>query len=94
MDAMGGDLSLRRDDFAAAIQHDTVLMPHECGGPVVTLDGKIVGINIARAGRTESYYLPADVVRESVDKMLPVDVKRSEAVPASKSDESKELKEQ
>lgn len=59
---MGGELSFRRDDFEAVFQHDTVLAPEECGGPVVTLSGKAIGINIARGGRTESYVLPSDLI--------------------------------
>ncbi len=59
---MGGPLSFRRDGFEAVFQHDTVLKPENCGGPVVNLDGKAIGINIARAGRTSSYILPADLI--------------------------------
>ena len=59
---MGGQLSGRRSGFPAAFQHDTVLSPENCGGPIVDLDGRVVGINIARAGRTESYALPAEFV--------------------------------
>ncbi|REJ95298.1 MAG: PDZ domain-containing protein [Planctomycetota bacterium] len=59
---MGGELSGRRTGFPTAFQHDTVLCPEDCGGPVVNLDGQVVGINIARAGRTESYALPAQFV--------------------------------
>lgn len=59
---MGGTLSVRRSGFPAAIQHDTVLKPHDCGGAVVNLDGEAVGVNIARAGRTESFAIPAAVV--------------------------------
>lgn len=66
---MGGRLSPRRTGFDAVIQHDSVLRPHECGGPVVTLSGKAFGINVARAGRTESYALPADVLLPLIDKM-------------------------
>jgi serine protease Do len=44
------------------LQHDTVIRPADCGGPLVDLDGKAVGINIARAGRTESYAIPAEDV--------------------------------
>jgi serine protease Do len=66
---LGGALSTRRDDFAAVYQHDSVLSPEECGGPVVNLDGKAVGINIARAGRTESFILPADLVTAAVHDM-------------------------
>jgi serine protease Do len=66
---LGGALSERRAGFALAIQHDTVLRPADCGGPIVDLDGKCLGINIARAGRVESYALPASLVREVVEKL-------------------------
>jgi serine protease Do len=60
---MGGKLSDRRTGFPEILQHDTVLRPSDCGGPIVDLDGKVIGINIARAGRTESYAIPAEVVK-------------------------------
>jgi serine protease Do len=66
---LGGQLSERRAGFALAIQHDSVLKPYECGGPIVDLDGKCLGINIARAGRVESYAIPSALVREVVDKL-------------------------
>lgn len=66
---MGGPLSFRRDDFPAVYQQDTVLAPEECGGPVVNLDGKAVGINIARAGRTATYVLPADLILEKIEDL-------------------------
>jgi serine protease Do len=68
--SLGGQLSQRRYGFPSVIQHDSVLRPEECGGPLVDLDGKAVGINIARAGRVESYALPAGLVRDAVKKML------------------------
>jgi len=67
---MGGSLSFRRDEFAAVYQHDTVLTPEQCGGPVLNLDGKVIGLNIARAGRTESYALPTDVITPVLKEML------------------------
>jgi len=63
MNRMGGQLSSRRTGFPAVIQHDSLLSPTTCGGPLVTLDGKAIGINIARSGRVESFALPADVVQ-------------------------------
>lgn len=57
---MGSNLSDRRGGFANVLQHDTVLQPSDCGGPLVDLDGKTIGINIARAGRTETYAIPAE----------------------------------
>ena len=57
-----GPVSERASAFPAVIQHDTVLRPSDCGGPLVNLAGKVIGINIARAGRTETYALPADIL--------------------------------
>ena len=34
---MGVGVSKRSDDFPMVIQHDTVLRPVDCGGPVVDL---------------------------------------------------------
>jgi serine protease Do len=61
--SMGGTLSPRRVGFPTFLQHDTVLKPQDCGGPVVDLDGKVIGVNIARAGRTESYAIPSEAVQ-------------------------------
>jgi serine protease Do len=66
---MGGDLSERRTGFEAIIQHDSVLWPEDCGGPAVGLSGKAIGINIARAGRTETYTLPADLIVPVIDEL-------------------------
>jgi len=59
---LGVGVSKRTRDFPAVLQHDTVLKPTDCGGPIVDLSGNVVGINIARAGRTETYALPADLI--------------------------------
>jgi serine protease Do len=78
---LGGKLSVRRFGFPTAFQHDTVLRPTDCGGPLVDLDGKVVGFNIARAGRTESYALPVTAVQEVVEKLM-TEKLMVEAVPA------------
>lgn len=67
--AMGSVLSERRGGFPTILQHDTVIKPADCGGPLVDLDGKTVGINIARAGRTESYAIPSEVVLTLLDDL-------------------------
>ena len=66
---VGGRLSKRRTGFPMALQHDTVLQPNQCGGPLVDLDGKVVGINIARASRVASYALPASAVKPVLEKL-------------------------
>ncbi len=67
---LGGDLSRRRVGFKSVIQHDTVLIPSDCGGPVVDLDGNVIGINIARAGRVASYAIPAGVIRAMLPDLI------------------------
>ncbi len=69
MNRLGGPISRRRTGFSSAIEHDTVLRPQDCGGPVVTLDGLAVGINIARAGRTSSYAIPASEIMPLIRKL-------------------------
>lgn len=69
MNMYGGPLSDRRGGFAAALQHDTVLLPSQCGGPLVDLDGKAVGINVARAGRVESYAIAAAAVEPLLEAL-------------------------
>lgn len=66
---LGGKLSLRRHGFTSIIQHDSVLAPEECGGPVIGLSGKVLGLNIARGGRTESYALPTATVLNTYNSL-------------------------
>ena len=66
---LGSSLSQRRFGFPQAFQHDTVVKPSDCGGPVVNLDGEVVGFNLARAGRTETYAIPTVVALEIVQQL-------------------------
>ncbi|MCH7686038.1 MAG: PDZ domain-containing protein [Planctomycetes bacterium] len=78
---MGGKLSSRRAGFPSVFQHDTVLKPEDCGGPVVDLNGTVVGINIARSGRTETFAIPVASILPLLD-----DLKSGKlAPPAAKS---------
>ncbi|MEZ6057301.1 MAG: PDZ domain-containing protein [Planctomycetaceae bacterium] len=67
---MGGGLSVRRTGFQSVLQHDSVLAPAECGAAAVNLSGKAIGVNIARAGRTETYTLPAATVVPIIAKLM------------------------
>jgi serine protease Do len=78
--SLGGPLSTRRWGFASVLQHDTVLRPNDCGGPVVDLDGRAVGINIARAGRVASYALPVQVVMPLVADVRSGKFNQAEAI--------------
>jgi serine protease Do len=80
---MGGELSGRRSGFPAIIQTDMVIHPTDCGGPVVDLDGNVLGINIARAGRVETWILPGDHIRPLLEdlrsgKLAPAALSRSD----------------
>ena len=66
----GTTINRRAVDFPAVIQHDTVLPADEMGGPIVDSAGNVVGLNIARAGRVETYALPAAVVAEQLPALL------------------------
>jgi len=64
MRGMGTRRSVISDGFPLAIQTDMRLDPETCGGPVVNLDGEVVGMTIARADRTRSFILPASRIEE------------------------------
>src|SRR5207248_718654 len=60
---MGSELSSRRTGYPTILQYDAVVKPVDCGGPIVDLEGRVIGINICRAGRTESWAVPSEVIR-------------------------------
>lgn len=68
----GGEnsLSKRRDGFSRVLHHDTPLTKSSVGGPVLTLDGVCVGMNIARASRVATFAIPARELREIITRML------------------------
>ena len=66
---MGTGLSKRRDNFPLAIQHDIGLEPSQIGGPVVDIDGNVVGLNIARKGRVDSLMLPSSVIVPVIEEL-------------------------
>lgn len=56
---IGSPLSLRRSGFPKVMQHDAVLAPQDCGSCVLGIDGRAIGLNIARADRTTTHAIPA-----------------------------------
>jgi serine protease Do len=65
----GGPFSERRWGFPVALPHDVPILPRDCGGPLVDTDGRVVGVNIARALRVSTFALPADKVRSLVAEL-------------------------
>lgn len=64
MNQMSGEMSKVRTGFPLVIQTDLPIEPNQMGGALVDLKGKVVGLNIARAGRIESYAIPARTILE------------------------------
>ncbi|MEM9414463.1 MAG: PDZ domain-containing protein [Planctomycetota bacterium] len=81
MNRMGGAVSERNVGFEMVIQHDAEIRPRDCGGPLVNLEGEVVGFNIARAGRIATYALPASLVREKVDELIALDSEAASIEP-------------
>lgn len=66
---MAGQLSRTRRGFPDVIQHDMVLDPQEIGGPIVDLEGHVVGMNIARSGRIECFAIPSKTIKSLLSKV-------------------------
>ena len=65
----GNKLSKRRTGFDKIIQHDTVLKPEQMGGPILDLDGRAIGINIAKNGRVATYALPISILGPAIEQL-------------------------
>ncbi len=74
--------SKTRSGFNAVIQHDTPLDDAMMCGPLVDLDGKVVGINIARVDRVQTFSLPADAIEPIIENLK----KSAETTAAVKSE--------
>lgn len=69
-DQMSGDVSQRRSGFPRVLQHDIWGNSKTVGGPLLDLEGKCVGMNIARANRAESFAIPLEELREISQRLL------------------------
>jgi hypothetical protein len=56
--------------YPDVFEHASPLLATECGGPVVDLDGRVLGINVARNGSYGSMAVPAEVVRRLLPELL------------------------
>jgi serine protease Do len=69
-DQMSGEYSLRRTGFPRVLQHDILGARDSVGGPVIDLDGRCVGMNIARADRAQSFAIPAKELQEIAARLM------------------------
>jgi len=64
------------------MQHDILLYSKTTGGPLVDLDGRCLGMNIARANRAESFAIPLEDLKTITDKLMREAVAAPPAPPA------------
>jgi serine protease Do len=64
MERMGGKISRIRDSFTQVLQSDMRPSPDQIGGPVVDLEGRAIGITVARADRTRSFIMPTAAIKK------------------------------
>jgi len=69
-DMMSGDFSKRRSGFPRVMQHDILGSKSVVGGPLLDLDGRCVGMNIARANRSESFAIPVEDLQEIAAELM------------------------
>jgi serine protease Do len=69
-DVMSGEVSKRRSGFPRILQHDILGSRWSVGGPLLDLDGRCVGMNIARATRSESYAIPVEALKEIAERLV------------------------
>ncbi len=72
-DFANGGISIRTDDFPSIIQHDLPLGPQDMGSPLYDLEGRAVGINIARVDRVTTFALPASVFWAKIHPLIEAD---------------------
>lgn len=69
-DQMSGDYSRRRSGFPRVVQHSILGSSKITGGPVLDLDGRCLGMNIARANRAESFAIPVEDLKALASRLM------------------------
>lgn len=64
MERMGGEPNRIRDGFSRVVQSDMKIKSNQIGGPVVDLEGRVVGVTMARADRTRTYIMASKAVMD------------------------------
>ncbi len=66
-----GDASGRSEQLSSVIQTDAAINPGNSGGPLLDLNGKVIGVNVAVAGGAENigFALPANEIKNVVESI-------------------------
>jgi S1-C subfamily serine protease len=78
----GTEVSEQRSGYPMIFQHDQPLNPEDCGSVLVDLHGEVVGVNIARVSRVDTYAIPADFVARLL-KTVDFDALKEKGSPGS-----------
>ena len=62
--------SARRTGFPMVFQHETMLTRRTVGGPVFTLDGTFVGMNVAAVNRVEAFAIPVNELAKVLKDLM------------------------
>lgn len=71
---MSGIVSKRVDGFKSVIQHDIPIEHYDTASPLLDISGNVIGLNIAKANRSEAYALPNSEVRRALTELLKLKV--------------------
>ena len=81
MKSMDGEQNRVRSNFSNVLQSDMELGVEDTGLPVADLEGRIVGVVIARAGRISTLILPGEEMKELLSKEpQEIDMKQSRPI--------------
>jgi S1-C subfamily serine protease len=69
-DLMSGDVSKRRSGFPRVLQHDIPGNGKIVGGPLLDIDGRCLGMHIARANRAENFAIPVEDLRALAERLM------------------------
>jgi S1-C subfamily serine protease len=69
-DMMSGDFSKRRSGFPRVMQHDILGNSAIVGGPLLDIEGRCLGMNIARANRAESFAIPVEDLKALAERLM------------------------
>ncbi len=67
---MASPVSDRSRDFPLVFLHDTPINASDCGGPLIDLDGRAIGLNIARMDRANTAAIPARFVAKMIEDLI------------------------
>lgn len=69
-DMMSGKFSKRRSGFPRVMQHDILSDSTIVGGPLLDLEGRCLGMNIAHANRAENFSIPVEDLKALAERLM------------------------